>query len=666
MWRFSRGPAGVSTALLFAAAIGSGLVMQACDDDGVGPTKAVVASISIDPPTAPPRVIAPGTTVQLVAIAKNAEGDDLDVTFSWTSEDPAVATVDKSGLVTALTEGVVTITASVQQQSASTTIIVQIPGALVVVDPAAAVLDRGATLQLAATVLDADGNVLDRPVTFTSEDPAVATVDATGLVTGVSVGEATIMATADELFGAAIVTVEEPVFSIELTQDTATLSPTETIQLAATPRDGTGRALNRPVQWSTSDPAVVTVDATGKVTAVGLGNARVTASAGGKQGQVDIVVQVAAAAISITSDSHGSEPLMIGATRQLIATVTDAAGNILNRPVTWASDATGIADVDQNGLVTGIARGSASITATSGSVSASTGMRVTGEGEETTGNNLSVPVVFAEGVGVTGELLTVETGLRPTAAEGITVDALPFFFSGNTPDCGTGFYCQGGPNVWQAEWVDGSTLGLQSADVGWGDNLTHHQWTTHSMIRVEIRMTAPAVGPLAGYNMPYSVGEGADEIQGTDGTTAPMVPNIYAVTPRLIIQKLDNVTLQPVLTVFDGAIWEAFGTDGPGGFSAEVNVGGAVIYGYNLQIRNISFPADIHKYGWWRLIFVLDDAGQVGGATIPRNVSLDRLVTGDDTEPLLFTPMLDSQTQMTWLDIDVKSSSGGGGGGGGH
>ena len=168
---------------------------------------------------------------------------------------------------------------------------------------------------------------------------------------------------------------------------------------------------------------------------------------------------------------------------------------------------------------------------------------------------------------------------------------------------------------------------------------------------------------MTGFNMPYALGEGADEIQGTDGTTAPMVPYIYATTPRLIIQKLDDVTREPVWTAFDGAVWQKYGTDGPGGFGAEVNVGGALIYGYNFVIRDLPVPGDLHKYGWWRITLQLDDAGTVGGVPVPRNVSLDRLGVSEEEEPPMFAPQLDTSKQRSWLDIQVTSASGGGGGG---
>ena len=662
MWRTQRGPQRRLLGVAFGIALVAGSLVVACSDDTTTPTQPVVANISLHSPTAPPVVLVPGAKLQLNAVATSSEGEVLQVKFTWTTSDAAIASVSGAGLVTAVAPGVATITASAQGKSGSVAIVVAVPGAQVVVSPATAFVDVGGTLQLSAQVLDAESKVVDVPVTFTSGNPSVASVSTAGLVTGIAAGEATVVASSGEVKGAALITVEAPVASIALELAATAVAVGDTVRVSGTPKDAQGQALHRPVTWTSSNTTLATVDETGLVTGVGIGTVTISGSAGGKRGDVVLEVQAAASLVTISSGAEGNQPLMIGGTRQLTADVKDAAGNVLDHVmVRWTSNAPGIVTVDDNGLVTGVARGTATITATCQHVTGSIDVRVAGEGEETTGNNLSVPAIFAEGIGVTGLPIATETGLRPTTEEGITVGALPFFFDGNQPDCST-FYCQGGANVWQAQWVDGSTLGMQSAEVVWGDNLTHHAFNTHSMLRVEVRLAASGV-TMTGFNMPYALGEGSTEIQGTDGTTAPMVPYIYATTPRLIIQKLDDVTREPIWTAFDGAVWQKYGTDGPGGFGAEVNVGGALIYGYNFVIRDLPVPGDLHKYGWWRITFQLDDAGTVGGASVPRNVSLDRLGVSEEEEPPMFAPQLDTSKQRSWLDIQVTSASGGGGGG---
>jgi hypothetical protein len=271
-------------------------------------------------------------------------------------------------------------------------------------------------------------------------------------------------------------------------------------------------------------------------------------------------------------------------------------------------------------------------------------------------------VVFADGIGVTGLPVTTDAGLRPTAAESIAVTRLPFWYNGNLPDYQGRYYLQQGKNVWQAQWLDGSTAGVQQAEVDWGDNLSNSSFNTHQNIRIEVVLNAINGPQMTGFNMTTLYGSGADEMQGTDGSQAQFTPTIYTVLGRLIIEKLNDTTRdpEPMLPVFNGAIYETIGVEGPGSFGAEVNVGGRLVFGYNLLIQQLSFPSDIHKYGWYRITFQLDNAGDVGGVQLNRNVELTRLAASSGGT---YVPQIDPAANKTWIDINVRSASGGGGGG---
>ncbi len=603
--------------------------------------------------------ILPGTTLQLRAKALSADYTELIRQITWRSLDPMRATVNEQGVVTGRSEGPVSIEASTRGVSGRFRLTVLAPVATITVTPANVIMNPGDHWQLQATVRDAAGSVLNRPVTWYSPDPSVATVDQSGLVVAVGLGQVTLQVTCEGAATTVDVVVQHAVATVEVTPASATLAPQgATIQLTATPKAADGTVLDRPVHWSTSDAAVADVDANGLVTSGIEGSAVIDAQCEYQAGQAQIVVEVPAASIVITDP--GQEPLEIGLTSQLDATVYDATGSILNRPVTWSSADDNIATVDQAGLVTGVGRGTVDITASYQAVSATVNLRVVGEGG-TYGNNLSWPVVFAEGHGLTGELVSVEHGLRPTTGEGIQVDALPFFWSGNMADYGA-YYTQQSANTWQAEWADGSTLGTRSAEAVWGDNLTHQTWDTHSVIRIELALADLGIGQLTGFPMTPLYGSGPDEMQGTDGTTAPFVPTIYSIMPRLTIEKLDDATLQPIEIVFDGAIWEGGGGDGPNTFGAEVNVAGRIVYGMTWMIRDLVLTTPgVHKYGWWRLTLTLDAQGQAGGGMVGNNISLDSVVGVGDPS-LVYPPGYDAANQKTWLDVYVNQASGGGGG----
>ena len=213
-------------------------------------------------------------------------------TVTWSSSDAAVAAVGASGLVTGVTVGVATITASAGSASGTVAVTVMQRVASVEVSPSADTIGAGSTLQLAAVGFDENGNaVADAAFSWESSDAAVATVDASGLVTGVTVGVATITASAGSASGTAVVTVMQRVASVEVSPSADTIGLGSTLQLAAAGFDENGNAVaGTAFSWESSDAAVATVDASGLVTGVTMGVAKITASAGGGQGTAEITV----------------------------------------------------------------------------------------------------------------------------------------------------------------------------------------------------------------------------------------------------------------------------------------------------------------------------------------------------------------------------------------
>src|SRR6266851_5093539 len=165
--------------------------------------------------------------------------------------------------------------------------------ASVTVAPSPGTLPVGSTAQLTATTKDSAGNVLTgRAVTWASSNTVVATVSATGLVTGVAVGSATITATSEGKNGTAAVAVTAPPVPVaSVTVAPATVLVGVTVQLTATTRDAGGNVLTgRPVTWATSNPAVTTVNSTGLATGVAAGQATITATSEGQSGAAAITV----------------------------------------------------------------------------------------------------------------------------------------------------------------------------------------------------------------------------------------------------------------------------------------------------------------------------------------------------------------------------------------
>jgi uncharacterized protein YjdB len=260
--------------------------------------------------------------------------------------------------------------------------VTNVPVASVTLSPAAASLTVGATTQLTATPKDANGTALSgRAVTWATSNAAAATVSASGLVTGVAAGSATITATSEGQSGTSTITVTNlPVASVTVSPASASLTVGATTQLTATPKDANGTALSgRTVTWATSNAAVATVSASGLVTGVAAGSATITATSEGKSGTSAITVTNPPVASVTVTPAIAS--LVVGATVQLTATLKDVLGNPLSgRVVTWSSNAPGVAAVSGTGLVTGLGAGVVTITATSEGVSGTAAITATATG----------------------------------------------------------------------------------------------------------------------------------------------------------------------------------------------------------------------------------------------------------------------------------------------
>jgi uncharacterized protein YjdB len=325
-----------------------------------------VASVAVSPASPSIRV---GGTVQLTATTKDSAGNVLTGrVVAWASSAPGIATVSASGLVTGVAAGTATLTATSEGQNSTATVTVTIaPVASVTLSPASPSIRIGGTVQLTATTKDSAGNVLTgRVVTWASSVPAVATVSASGLVTGVAAGTITITATSEGKSGTASVTVTiVPVNSVAVSPSASSLQIGGAVQLSATTKDSAGNVLTgRVVTWASSAPAVATVSASGLVTGVAAGTATITATSEGKNGTATVTVNpVPVASVSV---SPAASSLVVGQTAQLSVTTKDSAGNVLTgRTITWASSSTTVATVSASGLVTAKAAGSATITATS-------------------------------------------------------------------------------------------------------------------------------------------------------------------------------------------------------------------------------------------------------------------------------------------------------------
>ena len=297
-------------------------------------------------------------------------------TVTWSSSNTAVATVSNNGLVTAVKEGSATITAKAGDKTATCTVTVSkkvIPVTSVSLNKTSLALTEQESFQLSATV--SPDNASDKTVTWSSSNTAVATVSNNGLVTAVKEGSATITAKAGDKTATCAVTISKkviPVTSVTLNKTSLALTEQETFQLSASVSPD--NATDKTVTWSSSNTAVATVSQDGLVTAIAVGSATITATAGEKKATCTVTVnRRVVPATSITLDYDNIE-IAKGKMVTLHATVLPE--DTTDKTVSWKSSNTSVATVNNNGNVTAIKAGTATITASIGSLSASCVVKV--------------------------------------------------------------------------------------------------------------------------------------------------------------------------------------------------------------------------------------------------------------------------------------------------
>ncbi len=250
--------------------------------------------------------------------------------------------------------------------------------AAIVVQPSTPTLAINAQLPLQALVQNEAGELVpEASVTWTVENPAVATVSAAGVVTGVALGATQVAANARGKSGIATVTVQRtPVASVVVLPERVNAGKGSTTRLTAVAYDAGQNTLpDRGMIWTTSNAGVATVDGNGLVTAKEKGTAIITATAEGKSDASEFTV--APGAVSKVNVTPNPIAMVSGDKQRLAVSAQDATGTVLSgHNVVWASTNTQVATVS-DGEVTAQGAGTASITATVEGVSGSTSVTVT-------------------------------------------------------------------------------------------------------------------------------------------------------------------------------------------------------------------------------------------------------------------------------------------------
>lgn len=264
-------------------------------------------------------------------------------------------------------------------------------------------------------------------------------------------------------------------------------------------------------------------------------------------------------------------------------------------------------------------------------------------------------------------------------------------------------YVQKDPgNVWQAQTLDWSAAPVHVNWIDWGDNLESNDWYTRSQVRTEVVLfqdNPDPLNPWLEYEMRHVDGWGIDEVHGlaadlagTPQTGPGTRATVYSHCARLTIQKLlvprddaqvADLVWEPALgwteplsytadlinpAIFNKPVYE--GGDGPGYYSAEINVKGRIIYGYTWNVRDLNDKTGGTAAGDYRITFSFDS--QCGAVTlntffvqgvtqilVPLEIAASDDVGGASAVLQAVDPLTLEGNNLTYMDVRILERGGG-------
>lgn len=296
---------------------------------------------------------------------------DAVTKLDWASDNNSIASVSSNGFITAVSSGETTVHVKTDNGLAAECHIIvtkqDIPITSVSLSNTSLTLIEGDNKVISAAVLPSN-TTLNKAISWSSSNNAIAKVDANGKVFAVKPGNAEIIAKASNGITAkckiSIQKREVPITSISISNTSLSLSEGDGRQLSATvyPANTT---MNRSISWTTSNKGIVTIDGSGGVHAIASGNAIITArSSNGKT--VSCIVKVQRREIPIASISINKKTANLTKGKSISLSASLLPSNTtMSKTVRWSTSNGKIATVAGDGKVTAKSAGKAVITARS-------------------------------------------------------------------------------------------------------------------------------------------------------------------------------------------------------------------------------------------------------------------------------------------------------------
>ena len=333
--------------------------------------------------------LAAGTGLALTATGLYSDNTWADVSrqVQWQSSDSHLVTVDTTGQMSGVAEGAATVTASLGGLSDTARVTVT-AASLVSLDlaPVSATVGEGRRVALVATGVFSDGSVqnVSNAVQWGSSDSQVAAVitDSTGasFAEGRTAGSAVLTGQFNGLSSDTVLTVTPKVLtSVFVTPQNPVLvlGTSTTLKAIGSYDDGSSQALDDEVVWEAADPSIVTVDALGKVTTLGVGNTRITGRIDNIVGSVEITVADATLESIEVSSACDFVAAGLSTSATAIGHYSDGSSQSLTDQVYWSSSAPSVADISADGHLQALTAGITTIMARHGDVTGQVSFTVT-------------------------------------------------------------------------------------------------------------------------------------------------------------------------------------------------------------------------------------------------------------------------------------------------
>jgi hypothetical protein len=306
-------------------------------------------------------------------------GKNLTSIATWRSSNPAIASVDATGVVSPHLRGTVVIQADSGPFHGSTqiTVVPDLAVTSLAVSPATPSVAQGFTSQFIATATYSDASTQDvtAAATWSSTSPSVATIDSSGLARTHAQGATTISASFGGQSDSTSLTVTAPVITaIRVAPVAPSVANGLTSQFTATAiySDASSQDVTATATWSSSNPAVATIDSSGLSTTHAQGTTSISAAFGGQSDSTTMTVTAPVVTSIRVTPATTTIAFFATVPFKATATLSDGTTADITATATWSSSNPAAVSVNSSGIATGLqVGGSATISATQGGVSGS-------------------------------------------------------------------------------------------------------------------------------------------------------------------------------------------------------------------------------------------------------------------------------------------------------